>query len=64
MPSRGIKALIPKGGIVADYLRSGWLEHGCIVFSQYYDSAHWLARTLAGVFPQERIGLMADWVSP
>jgi hypothetical protein len=47
----------PKGGIVADYLRSGWLEHGCIVFSQYYDSAHWLARTLAAVFPQERIGL-------
>lgn len=46
-----------KGRVVERYLRSGWLEHGCIVFSQYYDSAHWLARTLAATFPQQRIGL-------
>ena len=47
----------PKGRIVERYLRSGWLEHGCIVFSQYYNSAYWLARTLAATFPQQRIGL-------
>lgn len=47
----------PKGAIIARYLKSGWLQHGCITFSQYYDSAHWLARTLAAEFPQERIGL-------
>jgi len=34
-----------------------WLKHGCIVFSQFYDSAHWLAQALAGLLPGERIGL-------
>lgn len=47
----------PKGSVVARYLQSGWLEHGCIIFSQYYDSARWLAQTLAAMFPQHRIGL-------
>lgn len=28
----------PKGAMIARYLRDGWLQHGCIVFSQYYDS--------------------------
>lgn len=36
-----------------------WLEHGSIVFSQYYDTAHWIAQKLAVVYPNERIGLYA-----
>lgn len=24
-----------------------WLEHGCIIFSQYYDTAQWIAKELA-----------------
>ncbi len=27
-----------------------WLEHGCIIFSQYYDTAEWIARELAKSF--------------
>jgi len=54
----------PKGRMVARYLAEGapgsaspWLAHGCIVFSQFYDSAHWLARRLASLLPDERVGL-------
>jgi superfamily II DNA or RNA helicase len=36
-----------------------WLEHGCIVFSQYYDTARWLAEQLALALPDEPIGLYA-----
>ena len=36
-----------------------WLRHGCIVFSQYYDSAWWLANELARQLPDEAIGLYA-----
>lgn len=36
-----------------------WLEHGCIVFSQYYDTAHWIAERLAERDPDQRIGLYA-----
>src|SRR5690606_4683559 len=36
-----------------------WLEHGCIVFSQYYDTAHWIAQRLAESDPGQRIGLYA-----
>lgn len=36
-----------------------WLRHGCIVFSQYYDSAWWLANELARQLPDETIGLYA-----
>jgi ERCC4-related helicase len=28
-----------------------WLEHGCIIFSQYYDTVHWIARELAKAYP-------------
>lgn len=27
-----------------------WLEHGCIIFSQYYDTVHWIARELANAY--------------
>ena len=42
--------------------RSGertWLEHGCIVFSQYYDTARWIGEQLAAALPGEPIGVYA-----
>ena len=36
-----------------------WLEYGCIIFSQYYDTARWIADSLAEHFPDEAIGLYA-----
>ena len=29
-----------------------WLEHGCIIFSQYYDTAQWVAAELTKSPPQ------------
>lgn len=37
----------------------GWLELGSIVFSQYYDTAHWVAESLTARLPQERVALYA-----
>lgn len=36
-----------------------WLEHGCIIFSQYYDTAYWFAAELAKSLPTEPIGVYA-----
>lgn len=36
-----------------------WLEHGCIIFSQYYDTAHWVASELAKLLPEEPIAVYA-----
>ena len=36
-----------------------WLEHGCIIFSQYYDTAYWVASELARAMPDEPIGVYA-----
>ena len=36
-----------------------WLEQGCIVFSQYYDSVWWLANQLSRELPDEPIGIYA-----
>ncbi len=36
-----------------------WLHHGCIVFSQYYDSVWWLAQQLTADLPDEPIGIYA-----
>ncbi|MEI8388189.1 MAG: helicase-related protein, partial [Verrucomicrobiota bacterium] len=36
-----------------------WLEHGCIVFSQYYDTAHWIASELAKSLPGESVAVYA-----
>jgi hypothetical protein len=48
----------PKFAVVLDCLRRrGWLDLGCIIFSQYRDSVWWLARALTGDFPAEVIGL-------
>lgn len=40
-------------------LEKGWLELGCIVFSQYYDSVYWLAENLSRELPEEKIGVYA-----
>ena len=37
----------------------GWLAHGCIVFSQFYDSVWWLANRLSAELPEEPIGIYA-----
>jgi hypothetical protein len=36
-----------------------WLEHGCIIFSQYYDTAHWFAAELSKSLVGETIGVYA-----
>jgi superfamily II DNA/RNA helicase len=36
-----------------------WLEHGCIIFSQYYDTAYFIGRELAKKLPGEKIGIYA-----
>lgn len=36
-----------------------WLEHGCIVFSQYYDTARWVGEELARTLPGEPVGVYA-----
>ncbi|HBY44875.1 MAG TPA: helicase SNF2 [Chloroflexi bacterium] len=36
-----------------------WLEQGCIVFSQYFDTAEWVAGKLSERLPDEPIGLYA-----
>ena len=36
-----------------------WLEHGCIVFSQYYDTALAMGRQLAGLLPGEPVAVYA-----
>lgn len=50
----------PKMNAVISYLtREKWLDLGVIIFSQYYDTAKWLADELAVKFPEEAIGLYA-----
>ena len=39
--------------------RVAWKERGCIIFSQYYDSAHYLAEALSNDIPNTIIGLYA-----
>jgi superfamily II DNA or RNA helicase len=36
-----------------------WLEHGCIIFSQYYDTARWIASELAKMLPAEPVAVYA-----
>ncbi len=36
-----------------------WLEHGCIIFSQYYDTAYWIASELAKTLPGEPVAVYA-----
>lgn len=39
--------------------RRTWLGHGCIIFSQYYDTARWIADALAVAFATEPVGVYA-----
>ena len=50
----------PKLRAIRYYLKDeGWLELGCIIFSQYHDTARWVADSLAEELPGEVIGLYA-----
>lgn len=50
----------PKLDAVRRYLiDEGWLERGCIIFSQYFDTADWVARSLAAELPSEPVGVYA-----
>ena len=50
----------PKGRAVLHFLRDrGWLELGCIIFSQYYDTARWTAGLISAAYPEEPVGLYA-----
>jgi superfamily II DNA or RNA helicase len=50
----------PKMEAVVHFLdQEKWLEIGVIIFSQYYDTAKWLADALAVRYPAEAVGLYA-----
>jgi superfamily II DNA or RNA helicase len=50
----------PKLDAVVHFLTvRGWLELGCIIFSQYYDTAYWVAQSLTRELPDERVALYA-----
>lgn len=50
----------PKLDAVLFYLtEEKWLELGVIIFSQYYDTAKWVADALAERFPEKPVGLYA-----
>ncbi|MCI0428426.1 MAG: phospholipase D-like domain-containing protein [Nitrospiraceae bacterium] len=50
----------PKYAVVVDCLRGlGWVERGCIIFSQYFDTVRWLGEQLVEEFAAEPIGLYA-----
>lgn len=50
----------PKLACVIEYLIDrNWIDSGCIVFSQYYDSIEWLSRQLSERLPDENIGIYA-----
>jgi superfamily II DNA/RNA helicase len=50
----------PKYSVVLDCLRGrGWLEKGCIIFSQYFDSVNWLGTELAKDLPGEPTAVYA-----
>lgn len=50
----------PKLEAVIHYLdKEQWLSLGVIIFSQYYDTAKWMADSLAEHYPDEVVGLYA-----
>ncbi|MBY6226419.1 phospholipase D-like domain-containing anti-phage protein [Ferrimonas balearica] len=50
----------PKLEAVLHYLdKEQWLDHGVIIFSQYYDTAKWVAESLAKNYPNQAVGLYA-----
>ncbi len=54
------KTTDPKLDAVLYFLRERrWLDHGCIIFSQYFDTAYWVAESLTVRMPGERVALYA-----
>ena len=59
------EARVPKTETVSHFLTKHrtdgktWLEHGCVIFSQYYDTVRPLAQALAERIPGEPIGIYA-----
>jgi SNF2 family DNA or RNA helicase len=50
----------PKLRAILHYLEAEqWLDHGVIIFSQYYDTAKWVADSLAARYNEKTIGLYA-----
>ena len=50
----------PKLRAVLHYLeQEDWLKHGVIIFSQYYDTAKWIADALADRYQDQAVGLYA-----
>ncbi len=50
----------PKLNAVIHYLeKENWLKFGVIIFSQYYDTAKWVADALAERYPNQAVGLYA-----
>ena len=50
----------PKYSVVLGCLKKDrWIERGCIVFSQYFDSVNWLAQQLMADLEGERIAIYA-----
>lgn len=53
-------AVDPKYEKTVELLRDEkWIERGTIIFSQYYDTARWIAQNLSMEFPEETIGIYA-----
>lgn len=40
-------------------IEDNWVERGCIVFSQFFDSVYWVADNLSKDLPSEKIGIYA-----
>lgn len=58
--SLGQKTTDPKLDAVLYFLQERrWLDYGCIIFSQYYDTAYWIAESLTGRMQGERVALYA-----
>lgn len=50
----------PKGRAVLHYLdQEGWLGLGCIIFSQYYDTARWVGGLISANHPTELVAVYA-----
>lgn len=45
--------------VLAYLLERRWIDKGCIIFSQYYDSIAWLGEQISEVMPDEIIGIYA-----
>jgi superfamily II DNA or RNA helicase len=50
----------PKWNVILHYLADeAWADDGCILFSQYYDTAWWVAEGLFKAFPDRRVAVYA-----